>query len=96
MRARLLLGAQPQAGEPQVAQRVSFVRLVPELRVQGQRLPEMAGRGPDWPSHRLTRPRLLRPGTNTPTIAAVTAISATDAWAVDEDIGATSAWAAAR
>ena len=34
---------------------------------------------------------MQQPGTNTPTIAAVTAISATDAWAVGEDIGATSA-----
>ena len=34
---------------------------------------------------------MQQPGTNTPTIGAVTAISATDAWAVGEDIGATSA-----
>ena len=34
---------------------------------------------------------MQQPGTNTPTISAVTAISATDAWAVGEDIGATSA-----
>jgi hypothetical protein len=34
---------------------------------------------------------MQQPGTNTPTIAAVTAVSATDAWAVGEDIGATSA-----
>jgi hypothetical protein len=34
---------------------------------------------------------MQQPGTNTPTIAAVTAISATDVWAVGEDIGATSA-----
>jgi hypothetical protein len=34
---------------------------------------------------------MQQPGTNTPTIAAVTAISATDAWAVGEDIGTTSA-----
>jgi hypothetical protein len=34
---------------------------------------------------------MQQPGTNTPTISAVTAISATNAWAVGEDIGATSA-----
>ena len=34
---------------------------------------------------------MQQPGTNTPTIGAVTAISATNAWAVGEDIGATSA-----
>jgi hypothetical protein len=34
---------------------------------------------------------MQQPGTNTPTIGAVTAISATDAWAVGEDTGATSA-----
>jgi len=34
---------------------------------------------------------MQQPGTNTPTIGAVTAISATSAWAVGEDIGATSA-----
>ena len=34
---------------------------------------------------------MAQPGTNTPTIGAVTAISATNAWAVGEDIGATSA-----
>jgi hypothetical protein len=34
---------------------------------------------------------MRQPGTNTPTIGAVTAISAMDAWAVGEDIGATSA-----
>jgi hypothetical protein len=34
---------------------------------------------------------MQQPGTNTPTIGAVTVISATDAWAVGEDIGATSA-----
>jgi hypothetical protein len=34
---------------------------------------------------------MQQPGTNTPTIGAVTAISAMDAWAVGEDIGATSA-----
>ncbi len=34
---------------------------------------------------------MAQPGTNTPTIGAVTAISATSAWAVGEDIGATSA-----
>jgi hypothetical protein len=34
---------------------------------------------------------MQQPGTNTPTIGAVTAISTTDAWAVGEDIGATSA-----
>jgi hypothetical protein len=34
---------------------------------------------------------MAQPGTNTPAIQAVTAISPTDAWAVGEDIGATSA-----
>jgi hypothetical protein len=34
---------------------------------------------------------MAQPGTNTPTIGAVTAISATNAWAVGSDIGATSA-----
>lgn len=34
---------------------------------------------------------MQQPGTNTPTLGAVTAISATNAWAVGEDIGATSA-----
>jgi len=34
---------------------------------------------------------MQQPGTNTPTIGAVTAVSATNAWAVGEDIGATSA-----
>jgi hypothetical protein len=34
---------------------------------------------------------MQRPGTNTPTIGAVTAVSATNAWAVGEDVGATSA-----
>jgi hypothetical protein len=34
---------------------------------------------------------MQQPGTNTPTIGAVTAISATNAWAVGEDLGATSA-----
>lgn len=34
---------------------------------------------------------MQQPGTNTPTISAVTAVSATNAWAVGEDIGATSA-----
>jgi hypothetical protein len=34
---------------------------------------------------------MAQPGTNTPSIQAVTAISPTDAWAVGEDIGATSA-----
>ena len=34
---------------------------------------------------------MQQPGTNTPTIGAVTAISAGNAWAVGEDIGATSA-----
>jgi hypothetical protein len=34
---------------------------------------------------------MQQPGANTPTIGAVTAISATDAWAVGEDTGATSA-----
>jgi len=34
---------------------------------------------------------MAQPGTSTPSIQAVTAISATDAWAVGEDIGATSA-----
>ncbi len=34
---------------------------------------------------------MQQPGTNTPTLAAVTAISAANAWAVGEDIGATSA-----
>lgn len=34
---------------------------------------------------------MAQPGTNTPSIHAVTAISPTDAWAVGEDIGATSA-----
>jgi hypothetical protein len=34
---------------------------------------------------------MQQPGTNTPTIGAVTAVSATSAWAVGEDIGATSA-----
>ena len=34
---------------------------------------------------------MQQPGTNTPTISAVTDLSATNAWAVGEDIGATSA-----
>ena len=34
---------------------------------------------------------MAQPGSNTPTISAVTAISPTDAWAVGEDIGTTSA-----
>ena len=34
---------------------------------------------------------MQQPGTNTPTIGAVTAVSSTNAWAVGEDIGATSA-----
>jgi hypothetical protein len=34
---------------------------------------------------------MQQPGTNTPTISAVTAVSASDAWAVGEDVGATSA-----